>query len=370
MIERYKKLIDIIVDHSLEVEESDKILITYETGVDNKFLKLLTTKILERNASIYCKYVDYELDALIKSKLNEDQINLNKSILEHEVNTYNKTIKICCKNNDFETKYTNTKLLNKQKSICQKLDDIMINKRKWVLFNFPSLTEAYKAKMTKTEFFKFSFDTMCIDYKKMYNLMLPLKKLMEKTNEVRIVAPNTDLSFSIKGIPAVICAGTYNIPDGEVYTAPVKRSINGKITFNTPSPYQNDIYNNICLEFKNGKIINATCKEDNNKINEILDTDDDSRYIGEFAIGLNPLIRNPIGDILFDEKIFGSIHLTPGMAYNDANNGNKSNIHWDLVQIQTKEYGGGEIYFDNVLIRKDGKFVISELKDLNFDEFN
>ena len=188
---------------------------------------------------------------------------------------------------------------------------------------------------------------------------------MEKTDRVRIVAPNTDITFSIKGIPAIPCCGEYNIPDGEIFTAPVKDSVNGTITFNTPCPYQGNIYTNVSLTLKDGKIVQAMCNEDNQSLNHIFDSDEGARYIGEFAIGLNPKILHPMGDILFDEKIIGSIHFTPGRAYREAFNGNISSIHWDMVLIEREEYGGGELYFDDVLIRKNGKFMLPELEPLN-----
>ena len=201
----------------------------------------------------------------------------------------------------------------------------------------------------------------------MSNIIKPLKELMERTDKVRIVGPNTDISFSIKGIPAIPCCGKSNIPDGECYTAPVRDSVNGTITYNTPCPYQGNIYHNVSLTFENGKIIKATCDEDNDRLNEIFDTDEGARYVGEFSFGLNPAIQEPMGDILYDEKIIGSIHFTPGSAYQDAFNGNVSSIHWDMVLIQRPEYGGGEIYFDDELIRKDGKFLLEELKPLNYE---
>ena len=191
-----------------------------------------------------------------------------------------------------------------------------------------------------------------------------LVNLMNKTDKVRIVAKNTDISFSIKGIPAVKCAGEMNIPDGEVYSAPVKESVNGYITYNTPSEYQGFTYENVRLEFENGKIVKATAN-DTERINKVFNSDEGAKYIGEFAIGANPYILKPMNNILFDEKIMGSIHFTPGNAYDDADNGNRSSVHWDLVLIQTEQYGGGEIYFDDVLIRKNGLFVIDELKCLN-----
>ena len=200
----------------------------------------------------------------------------------------------------------------------------------------------------------------------MNKAMQNLKNLMEKTDQVHIVGPGTDLTFSIKGIPAVPCAGECNIPDGEVFTAPVRESVNGTIQYNTPSPYQGTVFNNVKLEFKDGKIVNATADNDIEKLNEIFNTDEGAKFIGEFAIGVNPLIKHPMGDILFDEKIDGSFHFTPGQAYEgEADNGNRSAIHWDLVLIQRPEYGGGSIYFDDVLIRENGRFVIKELECLN-----
>jgi aminopeptidase len=198
----------------------------------------------------------------------------------------------------------------------------------------------------------------------MSKAMDPLVELMENTDRVRITGVGTDLSFSIKGMPAIKCAGEVNIPDGEVFSAPIRDSVNGYITYNTPAEYQGFTYENIRLEFKNGKIVKATAN-DTERINKVFDTDDGARYVGEFAIGVNPYITKPMKDTLFDEKIMGSIHFTPGSAYDDCDNGNESAIHWDLVFIQTPEFGGGEIWFDDNLIRKDGKFVFESLKVLN-----
>ena len=189
---------------------------------------------------------------------------------------------------------------------------------------------------------------------------------MDKTDEVHIVGSGTDLKFSIKDIPTIKSAGNHNIPDGEVFTAPVRDSVNGKISYNAPSPYQGFTFRDVVFEFKDGKIVSATAN-DTKRINEILDSDEGARYIGEFAIGVNPYINHPMNDILFDEKIAGSFHFTPGQCYKNAFNGNNSSIHWDLVAIQTKEYGGGEMYFDGVLVRKEGIFVLDELQALNPD---
>jgi len=243
---------------------------------------------------------------------------------------------------------------------------IRVPDTKWVVLRYPSPSMAQMANMSTEAFENYYFDVCCLDYSKMGREMESLKALMERTDKVRIVSPGTDLTFSIKGMDAVPCAGELNIPDGEVFTAPIKSSVNGVITYNTPSLYQGFTFENISFEFKNGKIVSAS-GNNTDKINKILDTDEGARFIGEFAIGVNPYITKPMKDTLFDEKIAGSIHLTPGKCYDEADNGNTSAIHWDIVLIQSPEFGGGEIYFDDVLIRKDGLFVLDELMGLNPD---
>lgn len=242
--------------------------------------------------------------------------------------------------------------------------DIRVPKTKWCVMRYPTNSMAQMANMSTEKFEDFFFNVCCLDYSKMDKAMDPLKNLMEKTDKVRIIGRDTDLRFSIKNLPAIKCSGQMNIPDGEIYTAPVKDSVEGYITYNTPSEYQGFTYENIRLEFSKGKIIKAT-SNDNERINRVFDTDEGARYIGEFALGVNPYITKPMKDTLFDEKIMGSFHFTPGSSYDDCFNGNKSAVHWDLVFIQTSEYGGGEIWFDDVLIRKDGRFVLKELEGLN-----
>ena len=242
--------------------------------------------------------------------------------------------------------------------------DVRVPHTKWCILRWPNASMAQLSNSSTDAFEDFYFKVCNLDYAKMAKAMDPLIALMEKTDKVKITGPNTELTFSIKDIPAVKCSGLRNIPDGEVYTAPVKDSVNGVLSYNTPSVYQGFTYENIRLEFKNGKIIKATAN-DTEKINKVFDIDEGARYIGEFALGVNPYIEKPMKDILFDEKIKGSFHFTPGNAYDVAFNGNKSVIHWDLVCIQTADYGGGEIWFDDTLIRKNGQFVLPELEGLN-----
>ncbi len=236
---------------------------------------------------------------------------------------------------------------------------------KWCVLRYPNASMAQLAETSTDAFKDFYFKATLLDYKKFAAAMQPLKELMARTDRIHIVAPGTDLKFSIKNIPVVPCVGDYNIPDGEVFTAPVRDSINGTIQFNTPSPYMGSLFHNIQLTFRDGKIVEADCEGDRDALTRILDTDAGARYVGEFAVAFHPWIRTPMKDILFDEKIAGSLHMALGNAYDMAFNGNRSGVHWDLVLIQRKEYGGGELFFDNRLIRKDGVFVAPELCGLN-----
>lgn len=247
--------------------------------------------------------------------------------------------------------------------------DIRVPDTKWVVLRWPTPSMAQQAQMSTEAFEKFYFDVCTLDYAKMEAAAQPLSELMAKTDRVRITGPGTDLNFSIKDIPVISCAGSHNIPDGECFTAPVRDSVEGTISFNASSVYQGTTFSNICLKFQNGKVVEATANN-SKKLNEILDADEGARYVGEFAIGFNPHIKNPMLDILFDEKIGGSFHFTPGNAYDDADNGNRSSVHWDMVLMQTEDYGGGEIYFDGELIRKDGLFVPPALKGLNPEQLS
>ena len=365
MDERIIKLSNTIVNYSVLVKEGDKVLIQYENNACKPLIKCLIKDIYSKKAIPFVKLLDNELNSLIMEIADSNTIDSIVKFKEFEVDNIDVFIRICYNENEYEDKNIKSSTRKELGKKSEKLDDIRINKRRWTLLNYPSIMDAYKAHMTYDEFYNYSLDVMTINYKEMSEKIKPLKELMERTDKVRILGPNTDLTFSIKGLPAIPCVGTANIPDGEVYTAPVKTSVNGVITYNTPSPYNGNIFNDIRLEFKDGKIIKCTSRDNNDALEEIFDTDEGARDVGEFSFGLNPKINKPMGDILYDENIMGSLHFTPGTCYADCDNGNKSSVHWDLVLIQTPEYGGGEIYFDDVLIRKDGKFVIGELKDLN-----
>jgi len=237
-------------------------------------------------------------------------------------------------------------------------------KKRWVVLRWPNPSMAQLANMSTEAFEDFYFRVCNLDYARMSKAMEPLQELMQATDRVRLVAPGTDLGFSIAGIPAIPCDGHANIPDGEVFTAPVRDSVEGTIRYNAPTVYQGVAHDDVRLSFEKGRVVNAE-SSDTDHLRRVLDTDEGARYVGEFALGFNPHITRPMRDILFDEKIAGSIHFTPGNAYDDADNGNRSQVHWDLVLMMDPEHGGGEVWFDDRLVRRDGRFVVPELEGLN-----
>lgn len=367
MDNRIEKLADVLVNYSCRVKKGEKVLIQYDGSSALPLVKALVRQVYAVGGMPFVNISESAITREMLLGMTEEQIEImadSQLKMMKEMDAY---IGISAPDNPSELSDVPIAKLDMYSTGTKEVLDYRVNNTKWVVLRYPNASMAQMASMSLDSFTDFYFDVCTMDYSKMNKAMDALKDLMESTDKVRLAGKGTDLTFSIKGMPAIKCAGEMNIPDGEVYTAPVRNSVNGVISYNTPSKEQGFTYENIRFEIKDGKIIKATANDDE-RINKLLDTDEGARYFGEFAIGVNPYITSPMLDTLFDEKIAGSFHLTPGMCYEDAPNGNDSSVHWDLVMIQTPSYGGGEIWFDDKLIRKDGIFVIPELEALNPDK--
>lgn len=363
---RIDKLADILLDHSCRVQKGEKVLIEAFDLPQASLVSTLIEGIAKRGGVPLVSWKSNEVLRSLYMTATEESMKLAgkfESDRMEQVQCYI-GIRGAANSSQFADVPQPRMDLYQQHWWKQVHTDVRITKTKWVVLRYPTDSFAQAAKMSSRAFEDFYFDVCTADYAAMEEAQKPLVARMEAADKVRIVAPHTEFEFSIKGIPVIPCSGDRNIPDGEVFTAPVRDSINGKIRFNTPSRYQGIVYENIEFEFQNGKIVAAKANE-TEKLNALLDSDEGARYCGEWAIGVNNRIREPMLDTLFDEKIGGSFHLTPGQAYDIADNGNDSRIHWDLVQIQRPDYGGGEIWFDGELVRKDGKFVPDDLQGLN-----
>ena len=363
---RNNKLAKLLVGYSCDVQAGERVLIEYEGAETKPLVKALIKEIYEKGGYPYVNISDNEITRQLMLGSSKEQLDFALKFKMAQMEGMDAYIGIRGGNNSAELSDVPSNKLNMYSKELLPVLDYRVNKTKWVILRYPNYSMAQMAGTSLDSFSDFYYDVCTLDYAKMSKAMDNLVELMNKTDKVRLVGPGTDLTFAIKGIGAVKCDGLRNIPDGEVYSAPVKDSMNGIISYNTPSLEQGFTFENIVFEVKDGKIIKATANN-TEKINEILDTDPGARYFGEFSLGMNPYILHPMKDTLFDEKIAGSFHLTPGMCYEDADNGNSSAVHWDLVNIQRPEYGGGEVWFDDVLIRKDGIFTLESLKCLNPD---
>lgn len=363
---RYNELAHVLTDFSTNLKKNENVLID-AFDVPNDMVIAIVQAARKRQAIPFVELHEARITReLYKGGVEKEYLIKCKKELQlmRQMDAY---IALRGANNIFELSDIPIKKLNLAANLLKPVINWRVKKTKWVVLRWPTAAMAQQALQSTAAFEDFYFRVCTLDYSRMKTGMNALKRLMNKTEIVEIRGPGTQLRFSIEGINAVCCGGTHNIPDGEVFSAPIKNSVEGEITFNAATVYQGNAFDNIHFDFKNGKIVQASANGNENKLKEILDTDNGARFIGEFAIAFNPYIKEPMCDILFDEKIAGSFHFTPGQAYEEADNGNRSQIHWDLISIQRSDYGGGEIYFDGKLIRKDGLFIPKSLLKLNPD---
>jgi len=361
---RFDKLAKLLVEYSIRLKRNETVLIeTFDTP--DEMTVALIRAVRKVGGVPFAQTYHARVNRAIALEASDKQLNLIASHELARMKKMNAYIAVRGSNNVTELSDVPPETMKLVARKMRPVQDQRVKKTKWVVLRWPTPSMAQLAGMSTEAFEDFFFEVCTLDYRKLLPGMKALHRLMEKTDRVEVKGPGTDLRFSMKGIPAVICGGDRNIPDGEVFSCPVKDSVDGHVTFSAPSIYQGIAFDGIRLEFKDGKIVDAKSNE-TKKLNKILDSDPGARYIGEFSLGFNPRILHPMRDILFDEKIAGSFHLTPGQAYEEADNGNRSQVHWDMVNIQRPEYGGGEIYFDGNLVRKNGVFLPKQLRSLNW----
>ncbi len=360
---RFTKLARLLVNYSLELEKGEKVLLDMIDVPDEFTVELIrAARAAGAVPLVETRHTRVAREVLLGT--DPEHAETVRDLEMFRMKRMQAYVAIRGSNNANENSDVPSERMALYTKTLRPVLNYRVNKTRWVVLRWPSPSMAQAANMSTEAFEDFYFNVCTMDYRKMAKAMLPLEKRMKTADKVHIKGPGTDLNFSIKNIGAKSCNGKLNIPDGEVFSCPVKDSVNGTIQFNTPTLYSGTRFENVRLEFEKGKVVNAR-SNNNKRLNEILDTDAGARYVGEFALGFNPYIENPMCDILFDEKIAGSLHFTPGQAYEIADNGNRSAVHWDMVLIQRPEWGGGEIWFDDELIRKNGMFLPKDLKALN-----
>jgi len=360
---RYNKLAKLLVEYSTELKKGDRVLLDM-IDVPDEFTIEMMRAVRKAKAIPLVEVRHTRVSREIVRETNDQHAALVRDLELFRMKKVQAYVAIRGSENANENADVPSDRMALYARLTRPVLNYRVNKTRWCVLRWPTPSMAQGAGMSTEAFEDLYFNVCTMDYRRMARAMVPLQRRMQKADAVHLKSPGTDLRFSIKGIGAKMCKGDRNIPDGEVFSCPIKNSINGHIQFNTPTLYSGTKFENVRLEFKDGKVTGAT-SNNTKRLNAILDTDVGARYTGEFSLGFNPYILNPMCDILFDEKIAGSLHLTPGQAYEDCDNGNRSAVHWDMVLIQRPEWGGGEIWFDGELIRKDGMFLPKDLKPLN-----
>ena len=360
---RYRKLAKLLVEYSTALKKGDRVLLDM-IDVPDKFSIELMQAARAAGATPIIEVRHTRINREVLRATNSQHARLVRDLELFRMKKMQAYIAVRASGNASENADVASDRMALYSRTTRPVLNYRVSKTRWCVLRWPTPSMAQAAGMSTEAFEDLYFEVCTLDYRKMARAMVPLECRMKQADRVHIKSPGTDLTFSIKGIGAEMCKGDRNIPDGEVFSCPVRDSINGRIQFNTPTLYSGTKFENVCLEFKHGRIVKAV-SNNTRRLNEILDTDAGARYTGEFSLGFNPYILSPMCDILFDEKIAGSLHLTPGQAYEECDNGNRSAVHWDMVLIQRPEWGGGEIWFDGELIRKNGMFVPKDLQRLN-----
>jgi aminopeptidase len=350
---RIEKLADILVNYSLKIKKGDTIIVS--SGPEAKDLVFEVSKLILKKGAFPKVNITLEGYKYVTFKYSsEDQLKKCPKTEVFEAKDAAGEIRIGAETNTKELTNIDPKKITLQKKAKKIISDIRLKKDNWVLCEFPTDALAQDAEMSLEEFQDFCYDATNIDWELMSKKQDKLKETLDKGSEVRIKSPDTDLTFSIKGRQGIKCAGHRNMPDGEVFIAPVETSTNGYIKYSYPAIKEGKEVDGIRLEFKNGKVVKAEAAKNENFLKEMLDVDKGAKYLGEFGIGVNYNIKKFIKEILFDEKIGGTIHLAVGMAFKEGGGKNDSALHWDMIKDLRN---GGEIYLDGKLIQKNGQFT-------------
>ena len=348
------KTAKIIVEHSAKIKKGDYVQIIADYDAKDIVLELYRLALLKGaypKPHISLPGISYTY----YKYATEKQLRHFPKVAMYEMKNSDVVIMIGATRNTKELANIDPKRVAARQRVIEPIFRHRTEKTRWVIFYYPTPALAQEAGMSFQEFEEFTFRATNVDYGAMERQQEKLKKLLDDGNTVRIVAKNTDLKFSIKGRKGIKCCGQYNLPDGEVFTSPVENTAEGHIEFSYPALYQGREVEGIRLEFRKGKAVKATASKNQAFLRKVLETDKGAKYIGEFGIGTNYKLNRFVKNILFDEKLGGTIHLAMGMAYKEAGGRNKSAIHWDILADMKR---GGRLYIDGKLIQKNGKFLI------------
>ena len=363
---RDQNLARIFVRYALDVQPGERVLLDFRGAATTGLLRDVVSEVTAAGGIPFPLPGDDSLTARFLLGADESQVKAWGGLHDTLMRQMQCYVRVNGTDNPFETSEVPPVALKWEREHHMKPVHLeyRVKNTKWVVARYPTFSMAQQARMSREAFARLYYDVCTLDWERFSRAMDPLQQLMRRTDRVRLTAKDTDVTFSIRDIGVVKCDGRMNLPDGEVFTAPVRDSVNGVITYNAGSLYAGTSWDWIRLTFEKGRIAGIEASNDVDKLREIFATDEGASYIGEFSFGLNPKLHRPMKDTLFDEKIYGSFHTALGQCYETTENGNRSAIHWDLVCIQTETYGGGNVWMDDRLVRENGHWIHPELRDV------
>lgn len=363
----WEKYAKVLVDYSTKVKKGDLVVIRATSCEAQPLVKEIYKQVLLKGANPVVKTVMDGLSETFIKYADDEQLAYIDPMTETEYEKADVLISIGAPTNTKSMAKADSKKMAKRSAATRELSNKMLKrsaegKLKWVIADFPTNALAQEARMSLDEYTEFLINACYLNledpvskWKEIDKEQQRLADYLNKTTKLRIVGEDTDITFDTTGRKWLNCSGQCNFPDGEIYTSPVEDSANGTIYFDFPQIYRGNEAHKVRVRLENGKVVEASAEKGEDYFLDMINMDEGSRFVGEIAIGTNTMIQEITGNILFDEKIGGAIHMALGASYPEAGGKNVSGLHWDLIKNMKN---GSEIYADDVLIYKDGKFVI------------
>ncbi len=358
--ERLKKLGRVLVDYSIEAGEGEQVLISGGAAAES-LIKEVYTRLLDVGAIPIPQVSLAGMQELFFGHARDVHYEKTPPVVRSLYEGADAFISIMAPQNTRALAAVDPK---KQQALSKRdkaLQEIVLSKDRWALTLFPTEALAQESEMSLSDYEEFVFEAMALNeddpvryWREKAKEQQRLIERLEQADEIHIVGQGTDLTLSVKGRKFLNGDGTHNMPCGEIFTGPVEDSINGEIFFGIPVAVAGREVSGVRFRFEEGRVVEASAERGEEYLNAMLDADEGSRYLGELGIGTNYGIHRATKNILFDEKLGGTVHLAIGRSYEETGGKNESSVHWDLISDLRE---GGEFYADGELLQRDGEFL-------------
>ncbi len=353
---RTQKLAKLLVNYSVFVKPNENVIISGSTESEDLLLAIYKEVILAGGHPIF-RVSPKNTNYFFFKHAKAHQISKYPDITEMMINKSHKYIGVASEHNTKELSTCDPKKITARAKVTKKISDLICNnqpKMYRVTTSYPTEALAQDAEMSLHEYETFFYDACLQDWKKLSKLMNKILSKFKENSSVHLIGKDVDLKMKVHGKKAKADTGLENMPGGEIFMAPIRESLNGWIKFEFPAVRDGKEVSDVFLKFENGKVIESKASKNEDFLKEMLSTDANASYVGELGIGCNPKVNNFTKDLLFDEKIGGTIHLALGAAYKDNGGGNDSAIHWDIVKDMHKS----KIIVDGKIIQENGKWKL------------